>query len=212
MANNDNDMTRPTDPVLLIKKGEQIGDRYQVVEFLGRGGMAEVYKAYHPGLNRYIAIKVLHGYLADDDDFVGRFSREARAVANLRHQNIVQVFDFDIHQEMYYMAMEFVNGPSLKQELRERAKVEKSFTLEEVARVMIAGADIWLNTPLRPLEASGTSGMKAAINGVPNLSVLDGWWVEGCIEGITGWAIGKASSPEENGSDAAALYDKLEQV
>jgi starch phosphorylase len=81
----------------------------------------------------------------------------------------------------------------------------------DVALDLVAGVDVWLNTPLRPLEASGTSGMKAAFNGVPSLSVLDGWWVEGCIEGITGWAIGGATT-ESNGQDAAALYDKLEQV
>jgi starch phosphorylase len=81
----------------------------------------------------------------------------------------------------------------------------------DVALHMVAGADVWLNTPLRPQEASGTSGMKAAFNGVPSLSVLDGWWIEGCIEGITGWAIGdKAESA--NGRDAPLLYDKLEQV
>src|SRR5512139_880057 len=78
------------------------------------------------------------------------------------------------------------------------------------ARALVAGVDIWLNTPLRPCEASGTSGMKAAFNGVPSLSVLDGWWVEGCIEGVTGWAIGNDSGADD--SDAAALYDKLEQV
>lgn len=84
-----------------------------------------------------------------------------------------------------------------------------------IARHMIAGCDVWLNTPLRPYEASGTSGMKAAINGVPSLSVLDGWWIEGCIEGVTGWAIGNnIQHPEmnDNISDAKALYDKLEQV
>ena len=59
-----------------------------------------------------------------------------------------------------------------------------------MAASLVAGVDIWLNTPLPPLEASGTSGMKAAFNGVLNLSVLDGWWVEACIEGVTGWAIG----------------------
>ncbi|MFA7349313.1 MAG: alpha-glucan family phosphorylase [Methylotenera sp.] len=80
----------------------------------------------------------------------------------------------------------------------------------DIAHNMVAGSDVWLNTPLRPYEASGTSGMKAAINGVPSLSVLDGWWIEGCIEGITGWAIGNMTS--SNGSDAIALYDKLEQV
>lgn len=81
----------------------------------------------------------------------------------------------------------------------------------DVALDMVAGVDVWLNTPLRPREASGTSGMKAAFNGVPNLSVLDGWWIEGCIEGVTGWAIGNASH-ESNDHDAEALYGKLEQT
>jgi starch phosphorylase len=78
------------------------------------------------------------------------------------------------------------------------------------AQALVAGADVWLNTPLPPLEASGTSGMKAAFNGVPSLSVLDGWWIEGCIEGVTGWAIGDGRGPPEG--DAHALYDKLEHV
>jgi starch phosphorylase len=77
------------------------------------------------------------------------------------------------------------------------------------ALAMVSGVDVWLNTPKPPLEASGTSGMKAALNGVPNLSVLDGWWVEGHMEGITGWAIGNGEPAD---SDAFALYDKLERV
>lgn len=80
----------------------------------------------------------------------------------------------------------------------------------DLARLMAAGVDVWLNTPLAPLEASGTSGMKAAFNGVPSLSVLDGWWIEGCIEGVTGWAISGSDRP--GADDAGALYDKLEQV
>src|SRR6185503_12210828 len=74
-----------------------------------------------------------------------------------------------------------------------------------IAQVLVAGADVWLNTPLPPLEASGTSGMKAAVNGLLNLSMVDGWWVEGCIEGVTGWSI-------DDATDAAPLYDKLERV
>lgn len=78
----------------------------------------------------------------------------------------------------------------------------------DLARLLVAGVDVWVNTPLRPLEASGTSGMKAAFNGVPHLSILDGWWLEGWIEGVTGWSIGGES---DDGRDAESLYDKLEQ-
>jgi glycogen phosphorylase len=80
-----------------------------------------------------------------------------------------------------------------------------------LAQVLTAGCDVWLNTPLPPLEASGTSGMKAAFNGVPSLSVLDGWWAEGCIEGVTGWAVGNGD-PDRREADAQSLYDKLENV
>jgi glycogen phosphorylase len=73
--------------------------------------------------------------------------------------------------------------------------------------LLTAGVDLWLNTPRRPYEASGTSGMKAALNGVPSLSILDGWWIEGCIEGFTGWSIEDHESPDE---EVASLYDKLE--
>ncbi len=83
-----------------------------------------------------------------------------------------------------------------------------------LGRLITAGVDLWLNTPQPPLEASGTSGMKAAVNGVPSLSVLDGWWIEGCIEGVTGWAIGggEAVEGDRTPQDAASLYDKLEHV
>ena len=63
-----------------------------------------------------------------------------------------------------------------------------------LGKIICAGVDLWLNTPLRPQEASGTSGMKAALNGVPSLSVLDGWWIEGHVENVTGWSIGNDSA------------------
>jgi len=81
-----------------------------------------------------------------------------------------------------------------------------------------SGVDLWLNTPQFPLEASGTSGMKAALNGVPSLSILDGWWVEGHIEGVTGWSIGELRRAGESGAltdnqtEAESLYSKLESV
>ncbi len=82
----------------------------------------------------------------------------------------------------------------------------------EIAKYLVSGVDLWLNTPQKPHEASGTSGMKAALNGVPSLSVLDGWWVEGHIEGVTGWSIGNGWQPEHPDIEIASLYDKLEQV
>jgi starch phosphorylase len=84
----------------------------------------------------------------------------------------------------------------------------------ELARLVVSGTDLWLNTPQRPLEASGTSGMKAAHNGVPSFSTLDGWWVEGHLEGLTGWSIGQReaeapTSDSVNRQDAEDLYEKL---
>jgi starch phosphorylase len=88
-----------------------------------------------------------------------------------------------------------------------------------LGRLLTSGVDVWLNTPRAPFEASGTSGMKAALNGVPSLSVLDGWWIEGCLDDVTGWAIGTAATitadanaDDRDAIDAALLYDKLEHV
>ena len=78
-------------------------------------------------------------------------------------------------------------------------------------RLITSGVDVWLNTPMRPQEASGTSGMKAALNGVPSFSVIDGWWAEGWIEAVTGWAIGNTDIIEDPASEVATLYDKLER-
>ena len=78
-------------------------------------------------------------------------------------------------------------------------------------KLITSGVDLWMNTPMRPQEASGTSGMKAALNGVPSFSVVDGWWAEGHIEGVTGWAIGSSEVAEDPSLEVAALYDKLER-
>ncbi|MBI4697974.1 MAG: alpha-glucan family phosphorylase [Nitrospirae bacterium] len=103
---------------------------------------------------------------------------------------------------------------------RLKGKIKIAFIQDynmEIALRLVSGVDVWLNTPLRPLEASGTSGMKAAHNGVMNFSVLDGWWIEGHIEGYTGWSIGPATSDirsdaDMNRIDAEDLYHKLENI
>jgi starch phosphorylase len=79
----------------------------------------------------------------------------------------------------------------------------------DLGALLTAGVDVWVNNPRRPYEASGTSGMKAAMNGVPSLSILDGWWIEGCIEGTTGWAIEDGATDD---AEAIALYNKLESA
>lgn len=82
-----------------------------------------------------------------------------------------------------------------------------------LGKLICSGVDVWLNTPLRPQEASGTSGMKAALNGVPSFSVLDGWWIEGHIEGVTGWSIGEPNGTGNDGEgEVESLYAKLEQT
>jgi starch phosphorylase len=83
----------------------------------------------------------------------------------------------------------------------------------QCAPLLYSGVDLWLNTPKRPQEASGTSGMKAALNGVPSLSILDGWWIEGCLDGVTGWAFGDhLGTAEDEEYEAGSLYHKLERV
>jgi starch phosphorylase len=83
----------------------------------------------------------------------------------------------------------------------------------ELAKLLVSGTDLWLNTPRRPREASGTSGMKAACNGVPSFSVLDGWWVEGHIEGVTGWSLlDEDKVPHDEAVEISALYKKLEKT
>ena len=100
------------------------------------------------------------------------------------------------------------------QRLADRVRVVYLTNYEmDLGRIMTSGVDLWLNNPMKPLEASGTSGMKAALNGVPSLSVLDGWWIEGHVEGVTGWSIGSGIEPEGDASkDANDLYVKLERV
>ena len=117
--------------------GQSIG-RYRVIEQVGHGGMADVYKAYQPSLDRHVAIKVIHPFLADDGDFLSRFEREAKAVATLRHPNIVQVYDFDAEDGLYYMVMEFIDGSTLKTLLETMPARGALLGLDDAVRVILA--------------------------------------------------------------------------
>ncbi len=130
------------------------------------------------------------------------------------HGGMQFVFSGKAHPNDYYGKELIKKINNLSVQLRDKINIVflENYDME-IARQMVAGVDLWLNTPKRPNEASGTSGMKAAHNGVPSLSILDGWWIEGCIEGITGWAIGSVADDGQSSDadDAESLYDKLEK-
>ena len=96
--------------------GENVGP-YRILEQLGQGGMATVFKAYHPALDRYVAIKALHPAFSGDPNFLGRFQREARLVARLEHPNIVPIYDAAEHEGRPYLVMKFIEGDTLKSHL-----------------------------------------------------------------------------------------------
>jgi len=122
-------------------EGRTLG-KYRVLEPLGRGGMARVYRAYHPQLDRYVAVKVLRSDLVDEgvldaSSWRARFQREARAVAALRHPNVVQVFDFDVQDDLYYMVMELLEGDTLKMRLNDYRVRGEKMPLGEVVRILL---------------------------------------------------------------------------
>ncbi len=119
------------DPFIGIKLGS-----YEILEAIGEGGMARIYKGYHAQLNRYAAIKVVHWGLQEDPAFTERFRREAQAIASLRHPNIVQIYDFGQHESGYYMAMEFIDGSDLAVILREARMQQKQLPPDQIVKTI----------------------------------------------------------------------------
>ncbi|MFV1949251.1 MAG: protein kinase [Anaerolineales bacterium] len=121
--------------------GKEIG-KYRITERIGRGGMAEVYEGIHTHLDRKVAVKVLHSHLLEGGDFVARFKREAKAVANLLHPNIVQVYDFDIQDDLIFMVMQYIEGVNLHTKLAEAGKKGQRLPVKLIASIIsdIAGA------------------------------------------------------------------------
>ena len=115
-------------------EGKNLG-KYRILEPLGRGGMAQVYKAYHPQLDRYVAIKILRSDLVEEVEFLARFRREARAVAALRHPHIVQIYDFDAQGDLYYMVMELLEGDTLKAYFNSMRVRDERLPLGETVRI-----------------------------------------------------------------------------
>jgi serine/threonine-protein kinase len=116
-------------------EGQTLG-KYRVLDALGRGGMAQVYRGYHPQLDRYVAIKVLRADLVEDEKFLKRFRQEAHAVSGLRHANIVQVFDFDAQDDFYYMVMELLEGDTLRARLNEYRLKKQRMPLSEIVQIL----------------------------------------------------------------------------
>ena len=117
--------------------GKQIGGRYHIEALLGQGGMSAVYRATDPNLRRLVAIKMIHTHLSTDPNFVNRFKEEAAAVARLRHPNIVQVHDFNIDGETYYMVLEFLVGETLQTRLKRLNTAGRHMPLDEAVRLCI---------------------------------------------------------------------------
>ncbi|MBN1486378.1 MAG: SUMF1/EgtB/PvdO family nonheme iron enzyme [Anaerolineae bacterium] len=114
--------------------GQHIG-QYKVLEKIGQGGMAEIYKGIHPALERYVAIKLLGRSLQVDANLTQRFQREARAIAALRHPNIVQVYDFGVQDDQHYMVMEYIEGSDLRAEIDRRQSREETFSHKEILSI-----------------------------------------------------------------------------
>ena len=116
--------------------GRTIGNRYKIESILGRGGMSSVYKAQDPNLKRTVAVKIIHNHLTDNPEFVARFEREAAVIAQLRHNNIVQVHDFDHDEDTYYMVMEYVPGETLSKKLEALKQARMRMPLQDTIRIL----------------------------------------------------------------------------
>lgn len=117
-----------------MSRGQKLG-KYELRRLLGKGGMAEVWEAFQPGVDRLVAIKLMHKHLAHDFDFVQRFRREAKAVGRLQHHHIIRVFDFDVENDEYYMVMDYIQGGTLGQYLKQHGALQPIEALRVVAQL-----------------------------------------------------------------------------
>jgi eukaryotic-like serine/threonine-protein kinase len=121
--------------------GRKLSGRYEILELLGQGGMSAVYKAQDHNLKRVVAIKLIHAHLSIDPEFVRRFEQEAAAVAQLRHPNLIQVFDFNHDADTYYIVFEFVPGETLQERLKRMGQAGRRMEVKEVVDIIAKTAD-----------------------------------------------------------------------
>jgi serine/threonine protein kinase len=121
--------------------GRSLNGRYRIDALLGQGGMSAVYKATDPNLKRVVAIKLIHPHLSIDSDFIYRFKKEAAAVAALRHQNIIQVFDFNTDNDVNYMVLEFVPGETLQDRLKHLKQSNTKMPIDQAIRIILNVCD-----------------------------------------------------------------------
>ncbi len=121
--------------------GQILGKRYDIRELLGQGGMSAVYKAYDPNLRRVVAVKLIHAHLSSDPEFVRRFQEEGAAVAQLRHNNIIQVYDFNHDGDTYYIVFEFIPGESLQQRVKRLVEADRKMPFEQTVEIAASVAD-----------------------------------------------------------------------
>ena len=121
--------------------GKTLSNRYKIEDLLGQGGMSSVYKAFDPNLKRVVAIKMVHPHLSNDKTFLMRFEEEAAAIANIRHPNIVQVFDFNTDQDLSYMVMEYVPGETLQSRLKRLNSKQQKMSVQEALKITLNVCD-----------------------------------------------------------------------
>jgi serine/threonine protein kinase len=173
-------------------EGKTLG-KYQLLEPLGRGGVAQVYKAYHPQLDRYVAIKMLRSDLVEEEEFLARFQREARSVAALRHPNIVQVFDFDIQDGRYYMVLELLEGDTLRTVLNSYRAAGEKIPTGHMLRILLdilAGLDYAhragiVHRDIKPTNIMLTKGGQAVVTDFGIAQIVGGaqYTVSGALMG-----------------------------
>jgi serine/threonine protein kinase len=121
--------------------GKTLNDRYEILELLGQGGMSAVYKANDPNLKRVVAVKLIHSHLSNDPQFVRRFEEEAAAVAQLRHPNLIQVFDFNNDDDTYYIVFEFVPGETVQARLKRLREADRPMGITDTTKLIAQAAD-----------------------------------------------------------------------